>query len=189
MKKKLSFQLPLPIIDFADKTVSEIESLIKQSVHNEFGGVLCLDANNKLYLENVVKGGDKDEGIEEMPEKCEEGNRRVGSFHTHPRFDPEGEYSVERISSSDYYYHESHNDSITCIGHASTEKLTCMISGIRNAKEQAELEHLISELGEAEVYWQMIQAPTRKKAEEEIKKEGHYDKINKYYNWLNVDLK
>ena len=185
MKKKVSFKSP-PVIEFASSTVDKIESFINKSINNEFGGVLCLDINNKLYLENVVKGDA--EGIDEMPNECEEGNKRVGTFHTHPKYDPNGELTVERISMSDYNFHESNNDFITCIGHASTKKLNCMVSGARTDKEKKDLDYLISELGEAEVYWQMIQAETRKEADEEIIKEGHYDKINKYYNWLNVDL-
>ena len=185
MKKKVGFQLPL-VIEFASSAVNKIESLINKSINNEFGGVFCLDVNNKLYLESIVKGGA--EGIDSFPDKCEEGNRRVGTFHTHPKFDPDGELSVERISMSDYNFHESSDDSITCIGHASTKRLTCMVSGARSDKEKKDLEYLISELGEAEVDFHMLRDLTRKEADEEIRKEGHYDKINKYYNWLNVDL-
>lgn len=186
LTKKARFQLPPVTLDFADVTIDEIEKLIHKSIHNEFGGVLCLDATNKIYLENIIKGDE--EGIGEMPKDCEEGNRRIGSFHTHPKFDPEGDLTVERVSSGDYLYHEYNKDIITCIGHASTNKLTCLVSGTRNEEEEKELDKLISDLGEAEVYWQMIQASTRKEAEEEIRKEGHYEKLNKHYNLLNIDM-
>ena len=184
MRKKIN----LPVIDFAAEAVDKIESLVGKSIHNEFGGVLCIDTNNKIHLENVIKGGS--EGIEKMPKECETTNNKIGTFHTHPKYDPDGELSVERISSGDYLSHESTKDFISCIGHASTKKLTCMIgnSSTRKTEEISTLLNLLFELGKAEMYWLSVQGKSRKRAEDEIRKEGHYDKINKYYNWLRVDL-
>lgn len=187
MKRKISSQLLPPILDFAKETVNEIESLINKSIHNEFGGVLCLDANNKIHLENIISGGR--EGITKMPKECERTNKKIGTFHTHPKYDPDGKLSVERTSSGDYISHETNRDFISCIGHASTKKLTCMMNNPRNTEEINKLFNLISELGEAEMYWLTVQGKTRKEADKEITKEGHYNEINKYYNWLNVDLR
>lgn len=170
-----------PVLEFADSTVNLIDELISKSKNIEFGGVLCLDANNKIYLENVVKGTES--GIDEMPDTCEEGMRPIGSFHTHPEKD------VDRISSSDYNYHVAKQEIITCIGQqiGKKRKLTCIVYMPMSEKEAKEREHLISELGEAEVYFQMIACDTKEEAEKEIKKEGHYDKLKPYFNWLNVE--
>ncbi len=165
-----------PVLEFAEETVDKIEEIINSTKKKEIGGLLCLDANNKIYIEQIKEGSET--SIDDMPSQCEEGMQAIGTFHTHPL----GE--IERISSLDY--ERATQDFITCIGQKidGTNKIKCLIQHRLNEKQKNERDALINEMGEIDFLINL--GYSKKEIEDKINKSNIRNKIDSYFSWLRI---
>jgi len=163
------------LIEFSKEAVDKIDELIDSTKERELGGLLCIDVNNKVYLESIVEGT---ETSLDIPLECEEGNKPIGTFHTHPL----GE--IERVSSSDY--ERATQDIITCIGQKvkGLTKIKCLIPMRLTKKEEEKRKYLIDELSEIDFLVNI--GYSHEEVEEMIMKSKLREQIDKYFNFLNI---
>jgi hypothetical protein len=164
-----------PVLEFAKETVDKIEELINHTKKKEIGGLLCLDVNNKIYIEQIKEGSETELFI---PTQCKENMSPIGTFHTHPL----GE--IERISSSDY--ERATQDFITCVGQKinNINKIKCLIPLRLNDKQKKEREELISELSEIDFLINL--GYSKEEVEDKINKSKIRNKLDTYFNWLRI---
>ena len=68
-------------------SVTEMKKLIEltNKYNREYGGSLCKDENDTVYLENICAG--KETCFHPKSHKCSENRNEIGLFHTHPGID------------------------------------------------------------------------------------------------------
>jgi len=164
---------------FTDETSDILNELINASFSKELAGLLCLDINDKIYIESITEG--TEESVENLPSCCEEGMRKLGLFHTHPIDE------IERISSNDYLYFNKSNDFLMCIGQKINNKIKIKIIMNKNLTEDdiKERDRLIDELGEIDMLINL--GYSKKEITEILEKENLYDKINNFYEIITIE--
>ncbi len=96
---------------FKGSSLEKMKDLLKKSTELEHGATLCMDRNRMINLRNICVGG-RCRVIVDTEKGCEQGEIKLGDFHTHAKEIPP--FSSNLPSTEDWY--DWVDNFLSCLG-------------------------------------------------------------------------